>query len=168
MRALVAYASKRGSTAEIAEAIAETLRDEGLETDCVPVDQVATLDGYEVVVVGSAVYMARWRGGAKHFLRKHRRELQARRFWMFSSGPVGDPATTLNTRWIEPPNIVELADMLGVRGHVAFGGRVPIDPSGPLERSMVQNTPVEFRDRRDWTEIAGWARGIAAECKVPV
>ena len=168
MKALIAYASKRGSTAEIAEAIAGKFRDEGLETDSMPVDEVVTLEGYDVVVIGSAVYMGRWRGDAKHFLRKHRKELENKRFWVFSSGPVGDPDKPVDARFLEPPRIIELAQRLGVQGHTVFGGRMPPDPQGPLERSMVRNTPERFRDRRDWGEIRRWAYGIAAESKVTV
>ena len=68
---LVAYASKRGSTGEIAESIADVLRQSKLEVDCKPAGEVESLNCYDGVVLGSAVYMKRWRGDAKHFLRKH-------------------------------------------------------------------------------------------------
>ena len=68
---LVAYASKYGATAELAEAIAERLRESGLQADCREADGVKSLDPYDAVVLGSAVYMARWRGGARKFLRRH-------------------------------------------------------------------------------------------------
>lgn len=167
MRALVTYASKRGSTAEIAEAIAETFREGEIETECLPVDQVKTLDPYDLVVIGSAVYTGRWRGDAKRFLRRHREELARKRFWVFSSGPVGDPDTPVSPRWLEPPKIIALAEQLGAQGHVVFGGRVPAQPRGALEQSMVRNTPEQFRDRRDWNEIRHWAERITAECKIP-
>ena len=60
-RVLVAYGSRHGSTAEIAEAIAATLREAGLAVDCRKAGEVDSLDGYDAVVLGSAVYMRRWR-----------------------------------------------------------------------------------------------------------
>ena len=63
-RVLVAYGSKHGSTAEIAEAIAATLREAGLQADCVKAGDVRSLEGYDAVVLGSAVYMRRWRRAA--------------------------------------------------------------------------------------------------------
>lgn len=90
-RVLVAYASKRGSTGEIADAIVDVLRDSGLDADAKPVEDVESIASYDAVVLGSAVYMKRWRGDAKHFLRKHGEELSQLPFWVFSSGPVGDP-----------------------------------------------------------------------------
>jgi menaquinone-dependent protoporphyrinogen oxidase len=99
---LVAHASKRGSTAEIAEAIAGSLREAGLDVDCRPVGEVDGLDSYDAVVLGSAVYMKRWQGDAKHFLRHHADELSQRPFWVFSSGPVGEPSKTPARSWLEP------------------------------------------------------------------
>ncbi len=162
MKVLVAYASKRGSTAEIAAAVAEELRAAGLDVDCVDSGEVEDLGGYEAVVLGSAVYTKRWRGDARHLLKRHRKELATLPFWVFSSGPVGDPAND-NPDWEEPPRTIEKVEELGGRGHAIFGGRVPAEPKGPLEKAMVNYTPPEFRDRRDWDEIRAWARGVAAE-----
>ena len=156
-------ASKRGSTAEIADAIADALRQSGLNVDCKPADEVGSLDPYDAVVLGSAVYMKRWRGDAKHFLRKHGDELSRLPFWVFSSGPVGDPVKAPDRSWLEPPRIIGRAQQLGVRDHVVFGGQVPTEPHGPIERSMLKNTPEQYRDRRDWDEIRAWARRIASE-----
>jgi len=168
MRVLVAYASKRGSTAEIAEAIAQTLRQEGLEVDCKQAGETGDLDSYGAVVLGSAVYMKRWQGDARHLLRRHGNELSRVPFWVFSSGPVGDPSTTPDPSWLEPPGIIDRAQQLGARGHVVFGGRVPAQPHGPLERAMVKNTPEQSRDLRNWDEIRAWALHVASELTTPV
>lgn len=160
---LVAYASKRGSTAEIAEAVADALRRSGYVVECRAVEQVRSIDSYDAVVLGSAVYMKRWRGDAKRFLRKHGEELSHLPFWVFSSGPVGDPDKMPDRSWLEPPRIIADVEELGVRGHVVFGGRMPTEPHGPLERSMVKNTAEQYRDRRDWEEVRAWARRIASE-----
>jgi len=160
-KVLVAYASKHGSTAEIAEAVADEIRKGGHEADCVEAGRVKGLDGYEAVVLGSAVYIKRWRGDAKHFLRAHSKELAALPFWVFSSGPTGDPADD-DPEWLEPPKIMARAEELGVRDHVVFGGRATPE-GGPMMRSMASGMPEEFRDRRDWDEIRSWAARIAGE-----
>lgn len=162
MTVLVAYSSKRGSTAEIAETVAATLRREGLGVCLEPVEAVADLDRFDAVVLGSAVYMKRWRGDAKHFLKKHRKALRQMPFWVFSSGPVGDPAKD-NPDWNEPPKLAEKVEEMGGRAHVVFGGCVPAEPKGFMERAMADGVPKEYRDRRDWDEIRGWAQQIAAE-----
>ena len=162
MTVLVAHASKHGATAEIAEAIAETLRASGLDVDCREAGDVTSLDDYDAVVLGSAVYLRRWRGGAKRFLRRHSGALAARPFWIFSSGPVGEPTEEETmSKWLEPPRVIRRAEELGVREHVVLGGRVP--PGS----SMAKSIPAEFQDRRDWEEIRAWARSIAAQLAAP-
>jgi menaquinone-dependent protoporphyrinogen oxidase len=58
---------------------------------------------------------------------------------------------------------VAKVERLGARGHVVFGGRVPLEPHNFIERAMVKNTPAEFADRRDWEEISRWAAEIARQ-----
>jgi menaquinone-dependent protoporphyrinogen oxidase len=163
---LVAYASKRGSTAEIAHVIADALRECGLNVDCAEAGEVAGVEPYDAVVLGSAVYIRHWRGDAKHFLHTHGKQLSQRPFWVFSSGPVGAPKDGIDPSWLEPPRVIEAVVGLGARGHVIFGGRLPADPRGPMERTLVTRTPAEYRDRRDWGEIREWAAGIASELGV--
>lgn len=162
MTVLVAYSSKRGSTAEIAETIGATLRREGLSVCLERAEDVRSLERYDAVVLGSAVYMKRWRGDARHFLKKHRKALRQMPFWAFSSGPVGDPAKD-DPEWMEPPKLAEKVEEMGGRAHVVFGGCVPAEPHGFMERAMAEGVPKEYRDRRDWDEIRGWAQQIAGD-----
>jgi menaquinone-dependent protoporphyrinogen oxidase len=159
---LVAYASKHGSTAEIAAAVAEAIRAAGLKAECREAPAVTSLEPYDAVVLGSAVYMKRWRREARRFLRRHAAGLRERPFWVFSSGPVGDPAND-DAAWTEPAGTIAEAQRLGARDHPVFGGSMPAEPHGMAQRSMVKNTPPEYRDRRDWDEIRAWAAAIAAE-----
>jgi menaquinone-dependent protoporphyrinogen oxidase len=160
---LVAYASKHGATAEIAEAIATTLREAGLDADCREAGGVEELDGYDAVVLGSAVYIGRWRREAKWFLRRHGSTLATHPLWVFSSGPVGEDSEEKDSSWVEPPRIVKRVEKLGARQHVVFGGQLPEEPHGFIERAMVEGTPAELRDRREWDEIRSWATEIATE-----
>ena len=162
-RVLVTYASKHGSTEEIARAIAHELHERNLDVDCVDVGD-ASLGVFDAVILGSAVYMGRWRSEARHFLKKHSDTLRAIPFWIFSSGPVGEKADDeieQNSKWLEPHRILELAEAAGMRGHIVFGGRLPTDPHGFVENSMVRNTPEEFHDSRDWDAIRRWADEVA-------
>jgi menaquinone-dependent protoporphyrinogen oxidase len=63
-RLLVAYSSKHGATAEIAESIADELRRRGNEADCLSAENVEDIDAYDAAIVGSAVYAKRGRRGA--------------------------------------------------------------------------------------------------------
>ena len=127
-RVLVAYGTKHGATAEIAQVIADTLRAAGLQVDVQRARRVRvhSLEPYRAVVLGSAVYSGRWRRDAVRLLR--RPQLKAREVWLFSSGPVGkagDPEQL--EKWTDPPRVREIAESIGVREHVVFGGMVAED-----------------------------------------
>lgn len=87
---LVAYASKYGATAEIAEKIGQLLRQEDLQADVLPVNRVGNLTQYKAVIIGSAVYIGKWRKEVVKFLRTNEKLLAERSVWLFSSGPTGE------------------------------------------------------------------------------
>jgi menaquinone-dependent protoporphyrinogen oxidase len=159
-RVLVAYASKNGSTAEIAATIAEELRAVGMEVDLTEVTSIRELDQYRTVVLGSAVYIGRWRPEARRFLKRHHVELSERDVWLFSSGPIGEQEPGAE-RWTVPRIVTELGPKIGIHEHVVFGGRVPAEPSNFVERAIARDTPKELRDLRNWDEIRHWAHHIA-------
>ena len=167
-RVLVAFGTKYGSTAEIAEAIGKALGEAGLDVDVQRAREVKTLEPYTAVVIGSAVYMRRWRREAVRLLRRHRRELADRRLWLFSSGPVGeqdDEDEEKAERRARPKLVEDFVLEVGAREHVMFGGCVSPDEGGLIRKRIAKKTPPELRDRRDWDEIGGWAERIAAELK---
>ena len=55
MHVLVAVASRHGSTREIADAIAQELRMQGVDADVRHVEDVPDLNSYDAVVLGSAI-----------------------------------------------------------------------------------------------------------------
>ena len=81
---LIAYASRAGSTAEVAQAIGRTLIEQGAEVDVIPVEKVTDLTLYRAVVVGSAIRAAHWLPEAMGFIQSHRAELVRKPFAMFT------------------------------------------------------------------------------------
>jgi menaquinone-dependent protoporphyrinogen oxidase len=160
-RTLVAYASRDGATQEIAEAIADELRRAGVDVVLADAGGIDDLGEFRAVVLGSAVYMGRWRPEARRFLKKHSKELGERPVWLFSSGPVGDEDPPDDSRFAEPPFVKRHASRIGARDHVVFGGRLRTDSTSFMARSMAEKMPEETRDLRDWDEIRAWARKIA-------
>lgn len=165
-RVLVAYASKHGATAEIAQAIGEALNAMGLAADVRPAREVRTLDAYRAVIVGSAVQMDRWQGDAMEFVKRFERELQARPTWLFSSGPTGGSpeADALVARAaaapeaVPPPkDIAKWAARIGARGHATFPGKVGAGVGGIFTKWVPKG------DWRDFEAITAWARGIGTD-----
>jgi flavodoxin len=104
-RILVAYATKHGSTWEVAEAIATSLRKQGLEADVQrgarrgePRALPANLERCDAVILGGALYMGRWHRDARHFLERHRRLLGAIPVAVFAMGPATTEETS-SARW---------------------------------------------------------------------
>ena len=95
-RVLVSAASRYGATAEIAQVIGQALSEQGLTVAVIPPGDVDSLDGYDAVIIGSAVYMGHWLDPAKELVNRFRDALADRLVWLFSSGPVGKPSSKLS------------------------------------------------------------------------
>ena len=155
-RVLVAYASKMGSNAEVAEAIALVLVEAGLEAEVLSVREVKDLSTYDAVVLGSALYAAHWRRDAHRFVAKRREVLATKALWLWSSGPLDRIRASKNL----PPtdNVLEIMGDIPFRGHRTFGGK--LDPNAPGVDEQILRTHQQG-DFRDWAKIRAYAAEIA-------
>ncbi|MFF8190987.1 flavodoxin domain-containing protein [Streptomyces bobili] len=158
-KVLVAYGTTNGSTAQIAEAIADVLRKEGLTVEAMPARSVTSLEPYDAVVVGGGLYAGRWHKDARRFVRHHARELTGRPLWLFSSGPL-DPSAS--ERDIPPvPGVRRTMIRLDAREHVTFGGCLEEGAKGFIARKIVSSG--KGGDFRDFQQIEAWAARIGSE-----
>lgn len=145
---LVAYATKNGSTHEVAETVSATMREQGAHVDLLPVRDVpAPMGARDLIVLGAPIYSGRWHRDAHRFLRRHRDELANARVAVFGMGPrePGEEAwarsraqldrALAKRAWLHPVSVA------------VFGG---VDP--PTRSSK------ERRDQRNWDVILAWAR----------
>lgn len=165
-RVLVAYGTKYGATAGIAEKIGQVLREAGLAVDVKPAGQAGDPAAYGAVVLGSAVYIGRWRKEAARYLKTHEAALAQRPVWLFNSGPLGQGNAAEQAGELGfPKSLRPIADRIAVRDVAVFFGAVDLDRLNPLERWMLKNVKSPSGDFRDWDAIAAWAAGIAAALK---
>lgn len=159
---LVTYASKHGGTLGIATAIAEVLRQAGLEVDVQSVDLVQDPSKYAAVVLGSALYIGQWRKEAIEFLEVHAETLAKLPVFLFSSGPTGegDPAELLKGVVI-PDNIRPVIDRINPRQITVFHGELDPQELGLGERLIIKGVKAPTGDYRDWESIDKWATSIA-------
>ncbi|MGW4161017.1 flavodoxin domain-containing protein [Streptomyces sp. NPDC004788] len=158
-RVLVAYGSKHGATAGIADEIGRTLRADGLDAVVQPADTVDDVTGYDGVVLGGALYAGRWNGKAARCARRNAAQLRDRPVWLFSSGPVDSSAEQHDI----PPvrGVARRMKKLGAREHITFGGSVTARTPGRIAQSMVSHG--KGGDFRNPERIQEWAHHIGGE-----
>ncbi len=156
---LVVAASKHGATAQIADAIAARLasRLPGAVVDRRAAEQVDSFDGVDAVVLGSAVYLGRWRQSARDLIDRHESRLRAIPVWLFSSGPVGDEPRPHE----EPADAARLVRRIGAVEHTTFSGRIDATELNLPERLVVRAVKAPVGDYRDWPAVEEWADRIA-------
>lgn len=155
-RVLVAHGSKYGSTAEIAEWVGDGLRASGLLVDVLPARQVESLDPYDAVVLGGALYAGRWHRDARRFARRFEADLRDRAVWLFSSGPLDASA---DLQEISPvPGVAKVMGATAARAHVTFGGRLVSDTDGIVARRLAKKFAGDYRNEG---VVRAWAHDIA-------
>jgi menaquinone-dependent protoporphyrinogen oxidase len=161
-RILLAYVSKYGSTQEVAEKVADTLRNKGLEVDLQPARQVRSLEGYDAVVLGAPLYMYKWHKHATQFLNRHKNALQALPAAVFATGPSfnGD-----EKEWTEAGEQLdkELASFRWFKPLESklFGGKFdPANLTFPMSNFLKDLPAADFRD---WDAITKWAEELAGK-----
>lgn len=158
---LVAYATKYGSTQEVAEAVAAALRASGLTATVQPARDVRALEGYDAVVLGAALYMYKWHKDALGFLSKHRKALAERPMAIFALGPVRvphDDKEWQNSRAQLDKELVKYSWLKPVAVEILGGKFDPKKLSFPMNKFAGKEPATDIRD---WTAIRTWAATIS-------
>ena len=165
-RVLVAYATKHGATAEIAEKIGQTLREAGLPADVLPANRVGDLTPYKAVVLGSAVYIGQWRKEAVAFLKANEKALAGRPVWLFSSGPTGKGnPEELTKGWRFPKALQPISDRIQPRDLALFHGALDPKTLSQVEKWMIKKVKAPLGDFRVLDAVNSWASVIAGTLK---
>ncbi|MBK8027727.1 MAG: flavodoxin domain-containing protein [Chloroflexi bacterium] len=157
---LVTYASSYGSTREVAEAVAETLRACGFTVDSLPVKQVRDIDRYNGIVLGAPLYMFHWHKQATGFLARNRQALSNHPAAVFALGPItpGNEAKEFpEARAMLDKELAKFPWFHPITVEM-FGGK--IDPTHlrfPFSMFMKE---VPAADLRDWDAIRRWAADL--------
>ena len=156
---LVAYATRYGSTQEAAEIVADALRQAGLRVDLQPMQEVKSLEHYDAIVLGAAIYNTKWHSDAHEFLSQHEEILKQRPVAIFSLGPTTrNPAakkqslSQLNKDlgkypWLKPVTFEMFVGRydLSKLGLGSFGRLIPLS------------------DQRDPNAVRAWANTLPAQ-----
>ncbi len=162
---LITYATRTGSTAEVAQALGRSLRALGQNASISSMKDTTGIVGFDAVLLGSAVRMGAWLPEAMSFVRRHREAL--------SRVPVGLFSCHLNNLGDSPADVAAreayttpVRQLLAPVAEAYFAGAIDVKKLPLLDRLMVEavkkNMGLEPGDYRDWPTIARWAEGLPA------
>ncbi len=156
-RVLVSAGSRHGSTKEIAERIGDVLASRGLSVLVQEPQNVLDVSEVEVVVLGSAVYAGHWVREAKEVADMIGAESPKPLVWLFSSGPIGEPAKPED----EPVDVSRIREITEAREHKIFTGKIDKSRLSFGERAILMAVKAPEGDYRDWADVENWAKKIA-------
>lgn len=169
-RILVTYATRAGSTSEIAAAIGETLGGRGFQVEVKPVKAKPALNGYNAVILGSAIRMANWLPEMVEYI-------QANQVALKQSMAMGMPVAfftvhMLNlgedevSRAARAAYTAPIHQLLSPVNEVFFAGKIDYASLSFFDRLMAmaieKQTGAAPGDKRDWEKIRGWANLVMA------
>jgi menaquinone-dependent protoporphyrinogen oxidase len=157
---LIVYASKKGSTEQVARRIGEVLRAQGLTTAIEPARAVSDLSGFRAVLLGGSIYMGRWHHDASRFLRRFRRDLERVPFAVFALGPGRNTSEDYEASRHQLDRALARYPEIEARTTAVFGG--VIDP----EKLRFPFNHMHEVDLRDWGAIRDWARRLPVELEL--
>jgi menaquinone-dependent protoporphyrinogen oxidase len=159
---LVAYATKHGSTREVAEAVAAVLGEAGADVSVRAAADVKDVEGFAAVVLGGSLYYFRWHRDARRFLSRHRDTLSGLPVAIFALGPIEDTAEQYEGARNQLDRALGKASWLSPVSVAVFGGQMkPSEQRNPAMKKMPPS------DLRDWEVIRAWAGGLVDALGVP-
>lgn len=159
-RILVAFETEYGSTQQVAEQIAATLRERGLETEIRRAREARLLDGYDAVVLGAPLYMFKWHKDALGFLSRHRAALAERPIAIFALGPFHDEEKEWNeVRGQLNKELAKFTWLAPVAIKIIGGKFDPTKLRFPLNM-LPALKQIPACDIRDWAAIRAWAETL--------
>ena len=158
-RILITYATRTGSTEDIAKEIARILTEKGRHVDLIPVRRVKSLSHYKAVIIGSAVRAAQWLPEAARFVEIHKQELQEipTAFFTVSLTLSEYSDTNLQTvaSFVDPVREYRHPDFEGF-----FAGRMDPKRLSFMPRLMAKAMKTREGDFRNWDAIRAWAEEV--------
>ena len=159
-RVLIAYATFAGSTQQVAVDIGKTLGERGFAVDVIPALENPPVNGYEFVLIGSAVHGSCWLSEATEFVEANQSALKRVPVALFSvclSGLAKDEAQLASARDTIYGPVRAFATPVA---EILFAGK--IDRRGValgLPGWLARFFPT--LDLRNWDRIRGWAQELS-------
>jgi menaquinone-dependent protoporphyrinogen oxidase len=165
-KVLIVYASRAGSTAEIADVIAKQLCAAGLSADVRPVAEVRTLDGYAAAIVGSAVRYGSWLPEMLKFMEREKAALQRVPVAFFTVCMKARNPSTVSQQEMAQYATAARA-VLMPKAETFFAGKIDLATLSFFDRLAVKIVKSPVADLRDWAAIRAWASSLKSALALP-
>ncbi len=157
---LVAYATRAGSTAEIAATIGDTLAARGFRVEVKPVKAKPALNGYTAVILGSAIRMGNWLPEMVKFIQAHQAALAAMPTALFTVHML-NTGEDADSRAAREAYTASVRALLPNAENVYFAGAMDFSRLSLLDRFISKMVKAVEADRRDWEAIRRWAETVS-------
>lgn len=161
-RVLVAYASKAGSTAEIAEKIGEVLKEHSFSVDVLPISMVHTLSQYRAIILGSAIRTGKILPEAMSFIEKNQDLLHAVPFSLFVVCLTMKKDDEINRKTVHE-YLVPVFQLVEPAKVGLFAGALNVKRLGIVERMIIKALKAVEGDYRRWDQIESWAHAVPTQ-----
>ena len=157
---LVTYATRAGSTFEVASCVAEVLRAAGTTVDVKYVRAVHELGGYDAVIIGSAIRMGQWLPEAVEFVKANRQTLShIPTAYFLVSGFLRADTPEMRQRalaYLDPVRTILEPSSIGL-----FAGKMDYSKLDWPDRSIAEAVSSSQGDWRNWEAIRSWAHDLS-------
>jgi menaquinone-dependent protoporphyrinogen oxidase len=161
-RILVAYATRAGSTAEIAAVIGETLSQRGFSVDVKSVNEQPELKDYQAVLIGSAVRMGNWLPKAVEYVKVNQEILKNMPFATFTvhMSNIGEDEESILNRLAYLDSVRALVKPVD---EAYFAGVMDLSKLSFADAMIIKMMKSEESDKRDWNKINTWATNVLVQ-----
>jgi len=172
MTILIVYATRYGSTGEVAQKLSEILQKHGYDVDLQPAGKAGDLSRYQAVVLGAPLYIGSWLTEARQFLSDHQTSLSGRPVAIFALGPLHREEKELQGAHDQLGKELAKFPWLKPAALQVFAGKYDPDKLHFLDKivSRLPGSPLyqaQACDSRDWEKIEGWADNLARLFRQP-
>lgn len=156
---LVTYATRAGSTAEIAATIGQTLTTRGFSVEVKPVGKVTSLGGYQAVLLGSAIRMESWLPEMVKFIQANETSLNALPTALFTVHMLNAENDEVS-RAAREAYAASVRSLLPNAPEAFFTGLMDFSRLSFLDRFIANMVKAVESDQRDWGKIRAWAMTV--------
>jgi menaquinone-dependent protoporphyrinogen oxidase len=158
-KVLVTYATKYGTTREIAEVIAGVLTRAGFDTDVIPVMEVGIIDAYDAIVIGSPLYMGKILVEAREFCEQYKPYLEGKWIAFFVSG-IAVCKEENNNKKTMLDAIDAMSEYVKIDEKGTFGGRLSLNILSESDMQLATIAGASEGDFLNMEDVRAWAKEI--------